>query len=55
MDASTQRLPVVVITANLDSARAENRENPLFANVQWLQKPQTTNSLVAAVQKVLAK
>ena len=53
-DASTKHLPIVVISANLDSERLANRNSPTFANVQWLQKPQSTQAIIAAVKAALA-
>lgn len=53
-DASTKHLPVVVISANLDSERLANRNSPTFSGVQWLQKPQSTQAIIAAVKAALA-
>ena len=53
-DASTKHLPVIVISANLDSERMANRKAAIFAGVQWLQKPQTTASIITAVKTALA-
>jgi PAS domain S-box-containing protein len=53
-DASTMHLPIIVISANLDSERLANRNSPTFAGVQWLQKPQTTQAIIAAVKAALA-
>ena len=52
-DASTKHLPIIVISANLDSDRVANGRTAMFAGVQWLQKPQPTAAIVAAVKKAL--
>jgi CheY-like chemotaxis protein len=53
-DASTKHLPIIVISANLDSERLSHRASPTFTGVQWLQKPQTTQAIIAAVKTALA-
>ena len=53
-DASTQRLPIVVISANLDAEEFSCRNDPWFSGIQWLQKPQTAETIIAAVQRALA-
>jgi PAS domain S-box-containing protein len=52
-DASTQRLPIIVISANLDAEEFSSRNDPWFAGIQWLQKPQTAESIIAAVKRAL--
>jgi PAS domain S-box-containing protein len=52
-DASTKNIPVIVISANLDSERVANGRTAMFADVQWLQKPQPTAAIIAAVKKAL--
>jgi PAS domain S-box-containing protein len=54
-DASTKHLPVIVISANLDSERLANRKAAVFSGVQWLQKPQTTASIIAAVKTAISQ
>lgn len=54
-DASTKHLPIIVISANLDSERLSHRASPTFTGVQWLQKPQTTQAIIAAVKTALAQ
>ncbi len=49
-DATTQNIPIIVISSNLDAERLSNRKAPLFADIQWLQKPQSAPSIVAAVK-----
>ncbi len=53
-DASTQRLPIIVISANLDAEEFSSRNDPWFTGIQWLQKPQTAENIIAAVQRSLA-
>lgn len=53
-DASTKHLPIIVISANLDSESLANRSSPTFSGVQWLQKPQTTQAIISAVKSALA-
>ena len=52
-DASTKNIPIIVISANLDSDRVANGRTAMFADVQWLQKPQPTAAIIAAVKKAL--
>jgi len=52
-DAITKSLPIIVISANLDSERLSNRRTPMFADVQWLQKPQSASSIIAAVKTAI--
>jgi CheY-like chemotaxis protein len=54
-DATTKHIPIVVISANLDSERLANRNSNMFANVEWLQKPQTGASILNAVKAVIAR
>jgi signal transduction histidine kinase/ActR/RegA family two-component response regulator len=53
-DAATKHIPIVVISANLDSERLANRNSSMFANVEWLQKPQTGASIINAVKAAIA-
>jgi len=53
-DASTQRLPIIVISANLDAEEFSSRNDPWFTGIQWLQKPQTAENIIAAVERSLA-
>lgn len=48
-DATTQRLPIIVLSANLDKDFMVNRQDPVFHGVQWLQKPQTSIEVLAAL------
>ncbi len=52
-DASTMHIPIIVISANLDSERVINSRTAMFSDVQWLQKPQPTAAIIAAVKKAL--
>ncbi|RYY77000.1 MAG: PAS domain S-box protein [Gammaproteobacteria bacterium] len=52
-DASTKHIPIIVISANLDSERVANGRSTMFADVQWLQKPQPTAAIIAAIKKAL--
>jgi len=52
-DASTKQIPIIVISANLDSERVANGRTAMFADVQWLQKPQPTAAIIAAIKKAL--
>jgi CheY-like chemotaxis protein len=52
-DATTKHIPMVVISANLDSERLANRNSTMFANVEWLQKPQTGASILKAIKTVI--
>lgn len=54
-DAATKNIPIVVISANLDSERLANRNSNMFANVEWLQKPQTGASIVNAIKSVITR
>lgn len=54
-DAITKNIPIVVLSANLDSERMANRKSTMFAGVQWLQKPQSAAAIVAAVKKAIAQ
>jgi len=53
-DGTTKHIPVVVISANLDSERLANRKSSMFANVSWLQKPQSGQSIIDAVKAAIA-
>ena len=52
-DASTKHIPIVVISANLDSQRLANRNSTMFAGVEWLQKPQSGAAILKAVKTVM--
>jgi PAS domain S-box-containing protein len=52
-DASTKHMPIVVISANLDSQRLANRNSTMFAGVEWLQKPQSGAAILKAVKAAL--
>jgi PAS domain S-box-containing protein len=53
-DATTQYIPIVVISANLDSEHLANRNLSMFTHVEWLQKPQTMQSILNAVKTAIA-
>ncbi len=53
-DASTKNIPIIVISANLDSERLVHRKSVMFAGVQWLQKPQSSAAIIAAVKAAIA-
>jgi PAS domain S-box-containing protein len=53
-DAATKHIPIIVLSANLDSERMANSRQSMFAGVQWLQKPQSSAAIVAAVKKAIA-
>ncbi|RZA05675.1 MAG: response regulator, partial [Moraxellaceae bacterium] len=53
-DAATHSLPIVVISASLDDERLITRQDPTFADVQWLQKPLDPNALIAAIKIAIA-
>lgn len=54
-DAITKNIPIIVISANLDAERLANRKSAMFAGVQWLQKPQSAPSIIAAVKTAIAR
>ncbi|MET0357071.1 MAG: PAS domain S-box protein [Cellvibrio sp.] len=54
-DAITKHIPIIVISANLDSDRIASGRATMFADVQWLQKPQPTAAIIAAVKKALTQ
>ena len=53
-DSVTQKLPIVVISASLDDERLSTRNDPSFANVQWLLKPLDYEVLIAAVRTAIS-
>ena len=53
-DAITKDIPIIVLSANLDSERMAHRKLSMFAGVQWLQKPQSSAAIIAAVKKAIA-
>jgi len=53
-DATTQYIPIVVISANLDTEHLANRNLSMFTRVEWLQKPQTMQSILNAVKTAIA-
>lgn len=53
-DASTKHIPIVVISANVDGHRIDNRNSILFTGVEWLQKPQSGASIIKAVKTAIA-
>ena len=52
-DVTTKDMPIVVISANLDSERLANRNSLMFSGVEWLQKPQSVASIIKAVKAAI--
>ncbi len=53
-DSSTQRIPIVVISAHFDELRQEIKNNSMYANIQWLEKPIEAANVIAAIIIALA-
>jgi CheY-like chemotaxis protein len=49
-DALRSQIPIIVLSANIDNAQRTAQQNPLFDHIQWLQKPQTPEALIAAIR-----
>lgn len=54
-DAITKDIPIIVLSANLDSEHMAHRKLNIFADVQWLQKPQSSAAIIGAVKKAIAR
>ena len=52
-NATTQYLPIVVISANLDTERLANRKSSIYTGIEWLQKPQSMAAIVKAVKAAI--
>lgn len=52
-DAATKDIPIIVLSANLDSERMAHRNLNTFVGVQWLQKPQSAAAIIAAVKTAI--
>lgn len=53
-DSSTQRIPIVVISSHFDELRKEIKNDSIYSNIQWLEKPIDSANIVAAIIIALA-
>jgi PAS domain S-box-containing protein len=53
-DGSTQRIPIVVISSHFDELRQEIKNDSMYSNIQWLEKPIEAANIIAAIIIALA-